>query len=87
MLASVGSAPLSTSYLHRDVYPAIVAEVRELMADTMVKPKEVLIVIDENGEAVEELYEDTETHSLYETMRETMIYLTNLDNAAMNKVI
>ncbi len=46
----------------------------------MVKPKEVLIVIDENGEAIEELYDDTETHSLYETMRETMIYLTNLDN-------
>ena len=57
------------------------------MADTMVKPKEVLIVIDENGEAVEEQYDDTETHSLYETMRATMIYLTNLDNQAMNRVI
>lgn len=45
----------------------------------MAKPREVLVVIDENGEAVEEVYDDTETISIYESMRETLIYLTNID--------
>ena len=53
----------------------------------MAKPKEVLIVIDENGEAVEEYYDDTETHSLYETMKDTLIYFTNVDNQAMDRTI
>ena len=46
----------------------------------MAKPKEVLVVIDENGNAVEEDFEDTETISLYGTMREILVYLVNIDN-------
>lgn len=53
----------------------------------MAKPKEVLVVIDEDGEAVEEVFDDTETISIYETMRETLIYLTNIDTPAMDRVI
>lgn len=53
----------------------------------MVKPKEVLIVIDENGEAVEEVFDDTETISVYETMRETLVYLTNIDKMGVDRVI
>lgn len=53
----------------------------------MAKPKEVLVVTDENGEAVEEVFDDTETISIYETMREMLIYLTNIDTPAMDKVI
>jgi exportin-1 len=53
----------------------------------MAKPKEVLVVIDENGEAVEEHFDDTETITIYETMRETLIYLTNIDTPAMDRVI
>lgn len=49
------------------------------MIDLMAKPKEVLVVIDESGEAVEEHFDDTETINIYETMRETLIYLTNID--------
>jgi exportin-1 len=57
------------------------------MVDFMVKPKEVLVVIDENGEAVEEVFDDTETISVYETMRETLVYLTNIDKAGVDRVI
>lgn len=57
------------------------------MIDLMAKPKEVLVVIDENGEAVEEHFDDTETISIYETMRETLIFLTNVDTPAMDRVI
>lgn len=53
----------------------------------MAKPSEVLIVIDENGEAVEEHYDDTETISLYETMRELLIHLTNIDVYATDKMM
>lgn len=57
------------------------------MVDFMVKPKEVLVVIDENGEAVEEVFDDTETISVYETMRETLVYLTNIDKIGVDRVI
>jgi len=57
------------------------------MVDFMVKPKEVLIVIDENGEAIEEVFDDTEIISVYETMRETLVYLTNIDKIGVERVI
>lgn len=53
----------------------------------MVKPKEVLVVINEDGEAVEEVFDDTETISVYETMRETLVYLTNIDKQGVDRVI
>ncbi len=53
----------------------------------MVKPKEVLVVIDENGDAVEEHFDDTETISVYEQMREALIFLTNLDTPSMDRAI
>jgi exportin-1 len=69
------------------VYPGILAEVENIMIEFMVKPKEVLVVIDENGEAVEEVFDDTETISVYETMRETLVYLTNIDKIGVDRVI
>jgi exportin-1 len=57
------------------------------MVDFMVKPKEVLVVINDDGEAVEEVFDDTETISVYETMRETLVYLTNIDKAGVDRVI
>ena len=53
----------------------------------MAKPKEVLVVIDENGEAVEEIFDDVENIHIYELMRETLVCLTNIDNVAMDKCI
>lgn len=78
---------LNNSFMHYQVYPKIMEQVREIMIDQMAKPKEVLVVIDENGEAVEEHFDDTETISIYESMRETLIYLTNIDTPAMDRVI
>jgi Importin beta-related nuclear transport receptor len=45
----------------------------------MAKPTEVLVSVDESGNTVRETVQDTETVALYELMRETLIYLTNLD--------
>lgn len=47
----------------------------------MPKPEEVLIVEDENGEIIREIIKDTDSIILYKSMRQTLIYLTNLDHA------
>lgn len=47
------------------------------MIDYMVKPQEVLVSIDESGDLEQEVVEDSELRELFETMRETLIFLTN----------
>ena len=59
------------------MYPSVLRDVKVVMMDYMVKPREVLVKVDESGELEEEVYEDTETQELYDTMRETLIFLTN----------
>jgi hypothetical protein len=44
-------------------------------------------VTDDNGDVVEEVFDDIETNQIYDTMREMLIYLTNIDCAAMDRVI
>ncbi|EQC30849.1 hypothetical protein SDRG_11331 [Saprolegnia diclina VS20] len=57
----------------------ILSRVRVVMISKMVKPSEVLIVEDENGEIVRETTKDTEALSQYKTMHEGLVYLTHLD--------
>lgn len=38
----------------------------------MAKPEEVIVVVNEHGEAVRELVKDTDSVTLYKTMRETL---------------
>lgn len=78
---------LSSSYMHNQVYPQVLESVRIMAIDKMAKPKEVLVTQDEFGEVVEEVFDDIETNAIYETMREMLIYLTNIDCAAMDRVI
>lgn len=66
--------------MHFYVYRDIMEKLRETIIDIMAKPKEVLVVIDEYGEAVEECIDDVETIHLYELMRETLVFLTNIDS-------
>jgi exportin-1 len=78
---------LQGSFMSQHVYPEIFANVEQILVDKMVKPKEVLVVIDDNGDAVEEVIDDTETIQVYETMRETLVYLTNIDKIGVERVI
>ena len=48
---------------------------------------QVLIVIDESGNVEEEQYKDTESISLYETMRQTLIMLTILNSKDMTNIM
>jgi exportin-1 len=45
----------------------------------MVKPEEVLIVENEEGEIVREVLKESDTITLYKSMREVLVYLTHLD--------
>lgn len=47
------------------------------MISRMAKPEEVLIVENDQGEVVRELIKDTDSITLYKTMRETLgVYVT-----------
>ena len=53
----------------------------------MQRPKEVLVYTDENGDVVEQKGLDVEALYLYEQMRETLIFLTNIDTKGMDEAI
>ena len=76
-------AQQAPSLMHAHVYPQILAEVKNIMFDHMAKPKEVLLSIDDNGDVMEEYELDTENIALYETMRETLIFLANSNTDEM----
>ena len=44
---------LQSSFMHSQIYPNIMDQLRESILDHMAKPKEVLVEVDENGNAVQ----------------------------------
>lgn len=59
-------------------YSVVLEQLRLVMIERMVKPEEVLIVEDENGEIVRERQKETDTVTLYKAMREVLVFLTHL---------
>jgi len=84
---SIENLELQNSYMHFYVYREIMDQLRETIIDVMPKPPEVLVVIDEYGEAVEELIDDVESIHIYELCREIMVFLTNINSIDMDKTI
>ena len=70
-----GHNPNSRKFL----YSPVLNGVRQVMIANMAKPEEVLIVEDENGDIVRETTKDTDVIAQYKTMRDTLVYLTNLN--------
>ncbi|KDN42106.1 hypothetical protein RSAG8_06964, partial [Rhizoctonia solani AG-8 WAC10335] len=50
-----------------------------VMIERMVKPEEVLVVENDEGEVVREFLKESDTIVLYKAMREVLVYLTHLD--------
>eukprot|EP00124_Ichthyophonus_hoferi_P003430 Ihof_evm3s296 gene=Ihof_evmTU3s296 len=72
----------------RDLYAPILSKVRRLMISHMVKPEEVLVVENENGEIVREFMpQHTDTLTQYKVMRETLVYLTHLDGPDTSQIM
>mmetsp|Transcript_43487 Transcript_43487/g.51190 ORF Transcript_43487/g.51190 Transcript_43487/m.51190 type:complete len:221 (-) Transcript_43487:594-1256(-) len=78
---------IKNSTLRVETFPQYCDNICLTMINHMAKPEEVLVVIDENGNAVEELITDSETVSLYNTMRANLVYLTNIDSKRVYKIM
>ncbi|KAJ3088258.1 Karyopherin transporter [Quaeritorhiza haematococci] len=65
--------------LRKHIYAEILSNLRVVMIERMVKPEEVLIVENDEGEIVREFVKESDTITLYKSMREVLVYLTHLD--------
>ncbi|KAK9462554.1 CRM1 C terminal-domain-containing protein [Lipomyces oligophaga] len=65
--------------LRKHMYAQVLSSLRLVMIEKMVKPEEVLIVENDEGEIVREFVKESDTITLYKSMREVLVYLTHLD--------
>jgi len=72
---------------HRELYQTILTKLRYIMIARMAKPEEVLVVENDQGEVVREFMRDTDSIQLYKNMRETLVFLTNLDCADTERIM
>lgn len=80
---SNGGAPhpstLASYPLRKHKYQEVLSNLRTVMIEKMVRPEEVLIVENDEGEIVREFVKESDTIQLYKTTRECLVYLTHLD--------
>ena len=65
--------------LRKHKYNEVLTNLRTVMIEKMVRPEEVLIVENDEGEIVREFVKESDTIQLYKTTRECLVYLTHLD--------
>ncbi|KAJ7029680.1 CRM1 C terminal-domain-containing protein [Mycena alexandri] len=82
-----GSGSLTGIPLRKDIYSNILSNLRLVMIGRMVKPEEVLIVENEEGEIVREFMKESDTIVLYKSMRVVLVYLTHLDVADTEAIL
>jgi len=76
---ALNPAILQNYPLRKHKYSEILSNLRVVMIEKMVRPEEVLIVENDEGEIVREFVKETDTVQLYKTIRECLVYLTHLD--------
>ncbi|KZF25552.1 exportin KapK [Xylona heveae TC161] len=80
---SNGGAPnpsvLANYPLRKHKYTEVLSNLRQVMIEKMVRPEEVLVVENDEGEIVREFVKESDTIQLYKTTRECLVYLTHLD--------
>lgn len=80
---SAGGAPnpelLNKFPLRKHIYSNILSQLRLVVIESMAKPEEVLVVQNDEGEIVREFVKESDTITLYKSMREVLVYLTHLD--------
>lgn len=60
------------------VYVPVLSQLRVVMIERMVKPEEVLVVENDEGEIVREFVKESDTIVLYKSMKQVLVYLTHL---------
>ncbi|KAJ3820851.1 CRM1 C terminal-domain-containing protein [Lentinula raphanica] len=73
--------------LRKNIYSDVLSNLRLVVIERMVKPEEVLIVENEEGEIVREFMKESDTIVLYKSMRELLVYLTHLDVADTETIL
>lgn len=73
------SGAVPTNNARKTAYSQIFSDCRRTTIKKMVKPEEVIIIEDENGDLVKEWMPDVDTQQLYWSMRELLVFLTHLD--------
>ncbi|CAI6537044.1 BFH_HP2_G0021750.mRNA.1.CDS.1 [Saccharomyces cerevisiae] len=81
---STGSGALNPEYMKRfplkkHIYEEICSQLRLVIIENMVRPEEVLIVENDEGEIVREFVKESDTIQLYKSEREVLVYLTHLN--------
>ncbi|KAG8721351.1 Karyopherin transporter [Ceratobasidium sp. 394] len=78
-LGGVQAGVLGGASLRKNAYAEVLSNLRLVMIERMVKPEEVLVVENDEGEVVREVLKESDTIVLYKAMREVLVYLTHLD--------
>ncbi|KAF2840696.1 hypothetical protein M501DRAFT_930331 [Patellaria atrata CBS 101060] len=65
--------------LRKHKYQEVLSNLRQVMIEKMVRPEEVLIVENDEGEIVREFVKESDTIQLYKSTRECLVFLTHLD--------
>lgn len=65
--------------LKKHMYENICSKLRWVIIEKMVRPEEVLIVENDEGEIVREFVKESDTIQLYKSEREVLVYLTHLN--------
>lgn len=72
-------AALAKYPLRQHKYAPVLSRLRLVIIESMVRPEEVLIVENDEGEIVREFVKESDTIQLYKSMREVLVYLTHCD--------
>jgi exportin-1 len=73
--------------LRKNKYREILSNLRTVMIEKMVRPEEVLIVENDEGEIVREFVKESDTIQLYKSTRECLVFLTHLDVADTEQIM
>lgn len=73
--------------LRKHIYAPILSSLRVVMIEKIVRPEEVLIVENDEGEIVREFFKESDTITLYKSIREVLVYLTHLDVNDTEKIM
>ncbi|CCF56713.1 hypothetical protein KAFR_0B04170 [Kazachstania africana CBS 2517] len=81
---STGSGALSPDFMKRyplkkHIYEDICSQLRLVIIENMVRPEEVLVVENDEGEIVREFVKESDTIQLYKSERAVLVYLTHLN--------
>ncbi|PWN41529.1 putative CRM1-nuclear export factor, exportin [Ceraceosorus guamensis] len=86
-LGNGSSGAAASLDLRKHTYGQILSNLRLVMIERMVKPEEVLVVENDEGEIVREFMKESDTIVLYKSMREVLVYLTHLDTLDTEEIM